>query len=72
MIVNFEDICLIDSLFEKMMISAQKAKTKEEVIMIIQEKHLLIKEKKLCNALDIFLDDWSSNSELMSFRFIDF
>ncbi len=48
--MKFEDICWVEALFEKMMKDAQKARTKEEIIAIIRDRHEIIKEQKVSVA----------------------
>ena len=48
--VNFEDICWLEALFDKMMEDARKVKSKRDVLAIIQERHNIIKEQKISIA----------------------
>lgn len=43
---NFEDICFLEGVFEKLLHDANKAKTKEEVISLIRKRWSEIKETK--------------------------
>ena len=45
--MNFEDVCWLDSLFEKMMHDARKGRGKHEVLAVIRNNHALIKEQKI-------------------------
>ena len=48
--MNFEDICWVEALLEKMMKDAQNAKSKSEIIAIIKDRHETIKAQKISMA----------------------
>jgi hypothetical protein len=44
--MNFEDICWLETLFDKMMSDARKVKCKDQVIAIIKDRYEVIKKEK--------------------------
>lgn len=51
--MNFEEVCWLDALFERMMNEARKARNKNQVVAIIREHHVIFKQQKLNGADEI-------------------
>lgn len=49
-LMEFQDLCWVEAIFEKMMEAAQGVKTKKEVIAIIKNEHDFIKDQRLSVA----------------------